>query len=220
MLLVIPAIELRNGVCMRSVQGEPGTEELYSSLRTHPEEFAKLWRRENSKTIHITDINALENGDLLTNAHLIGQIVRSVDIPVQLFSSCETIEDCEFWLENGIYRIILSVLAFKNSEEVSKLIGKYTPSRVVMGIRSDNGKISGHPSFPDMTDVECAMYAKSLGFKRIVYTDVHWEGKLTGPDISVLKNIAVESGLRITAAGGVASPEHLWQLQELEEFGV
>jgi phosphoribosylformimino-5-aminoimidazole carboxamide ribotide isomerase len=220
MLLIIPAIELRDGVCMRCIQGEPGTEQLYSALRTHPEELVKLWRRENSKTIHITDVNAIETGDLEKNAELIGQIVRSVDIPVQLFSSCSTIEECEFWLENGIYRIILSVLPFKNGEAVTKLIQKYTPSRVVMGIRAENGMIGGHPAFPEMSVEECALFAKSLHFKRIVYTDVNWEGKLSGPDFPVLKNIAETSGLRITAAGGVASPEHLWALQQLEPFGV
>ncbi|HYF01894.1 MAG TPA: HisA/HisF-related TIM barrel protein [Patescibacteria group bacterium] len=220
MLLVIPAIELRDGVCLRCIQGEPGMEQLYSALKTHPEELVKLWRRENSKTIHITDVNAIETHDLETNVEMIAQIVRSVDIPVQLFSACATIDECEFWLENGIYRIILSVLPFKNGEKVTKLIQKYTPSRVVMGIRANNGNISGHPAFPEMKVDDCVIFARSLGFKRIVYTDVSWEGKLSGPDISVLKSIAENTGLRVTAAGGVASPEHLWALQALEPFGV
>lgn len=220
MLLVIPAIELRDGVCMRSVEGEPGTEQMYSALRTHPEEFAKLWRRENSKTIHITDVNAIETGNLEVNAGLIGQIVRSVDIPVQLFSSCASPEECEFWLENGIYRIIVSILAFKSPAAMEKLIQKYTPSRVVMGIYSDGGMIAGHPDFPRMSDAECVQYAKNLGFKRVIYTDTSWIGTLRGPDISLLKKLAGGSGMRITAAGGVANPEQLWKLQELEPDGV
>lgn len=219
MILVIPSIDLRGGHCLRCITGEPGTEQLYSSYSFQPENLAKLMRRENAKTLHITDHDSIE-GDDTANEKIINDIVHGIDIPVELLRSFRTVSDVESQLQNGIYRVVLNSLILTNPEGVRQLVAKYSASRIIAGVRA-NGNITVLPSAtPPLTAVEFALKAKQIGITRLIYTDVSWEGMLCGPDTDLLKNIAIETGMRITAAGGVSSPQHLWALQELHPFGL
>ncbi len=220
MVLVIPSLELRNGRCSRCVQGEPGTEELYNYYSETPEQLIRLLRRENAKSIHLTDRDSLEGKDNSANREAIIRLARSVDIPIALLSSCATPEECRYWLDNGVYRIIISRLARTHAGEVRDLIDEYTASRVVFGILADNGKVILHDLLSPISDTEFALSIRALGGTRIFYIDLAWEGSLAGPDFDSLRRIAVESGLRVTAAGGIANARQLWKLQELESCGV
>ncbi len=220
MILLIPSIDLSNGHCARCIMGEPGTENMYSLISDHPFELARLWRRENAKTLHITDLDSMKGRDNSENYKTILEIVKSVDIPIQLLSNYHTIEECRFWLEHGIYRVIVNELIYTDPEGIRALVEEFTPSKVVVGIRAKNGQVVFPTLKKQVSDTEYALYAKELGIKRLVYTDISWEGSLAGPDFEMLRRIAKESGLRVTEAGGIASPEQLWKVQELHKDGV
>jgi phosphoribosylformimino-5-aminoimidazole carboxamide ribotide isomerase len=220
MILIIPAIDLEHGHCQRCIKGAPGTESLYSTISSHPFELAKLWRRENAKTLHITDHDALDEHNPHSNTETVLSIVRSVDIPVQLLSSFPTAEECAFWLDNGVYRVIINEVLHTDFDGVARLVEKYTPSRIVTGIRAKAGKVVFPDIDLDITDTEVARITKEAGMKRLVYTDISWEGTLCGPDFGMLRDIAAVSGLRVTAAGGVGGPEQLWELQKLQPHGI
>lgn len=220
MVLVIPSLELRNGRCSRCVQGEPGTEELYTYYSETPDQLIRLWRRENAKSIHITDRDALEGRDNAANRQAIVTLARSVDIPIALLSSFTTPEECRYWLDNGVYRIIISKLARTHADEVRELVDEYTASRVVFGIIAHKGNVILHDPLPTVGDTEFARDIAALGGTRIFYIDIAWEGSLAGPNLPALRRIAVESGLRLTAAGGIANAHQLWDLQTLEADGV
>ncbi len=220
MILVIPAIDLEHGQCARCISGEPGTEHLYSLISEHPAELARLWRRENAKSIHITDHDALHAEHSDFNASIIKELARSVDIPIQLYSYFPNVEQCRVWLENGVYRVIICQLVLNDPEGVRKLVEDYTSSRIILGIRAKNRKVIFTDTPRDMNDIELALAAKSLGIQRLVYTDVSWEGSLCGPDYDILTDIGLSSKMRITEAGGVAKPEQLWKLQELQKEGI
>lgn len=219
MILVIPSIDLRGGHCLRCIAGEPGTEELYSSYSFHPDNLAKLMRRENAKTLHITDHDSIE-GDNTVNEKIINDIVKGIDIPVELLRAFRSVEEVEQQLENGIYRVVLNSLILTDPDGVRSLVHKYTPSRIIAGVRATGYTTVLPPADPPLKTIDYALKAKELGITRLIYTDVSWEGTLCGPDISILKTIAIETGMRITSAGGVSSPQHLWALQELQKFGL
>lgn len=220
MILVIPAIELCHGRCARAVSGKPGTEHLYSVYAESPEKFSSLLRRENAKSIHVTDRDALETGDTTVNRDKILGLVRSVDIPVALVSDFSTPDDVRFWLENGVYRVVLGKVARLYPTEIQNLIEEFTPSRVVFGIVSHHGWCMHHGSLPAMRDVDFARFVESLGAKRLVFTDASWEGTMCGPNIEELLEIAHASHMKITAAGGVANVQQLWDLQSHERDGI
>lgn len=220
MVLVIPSLELRNGRCSRCVQGEPGTENLYNYYSETPEQLLRLLRRENAKSIHLTDRDSLEGRDNSANREAIIRLAQSVDIPIALLSSFATPEECRYWLDNGVYRIIISKLARTHADAVRDLIAEYTASRIVFGIIAEQGKVILHGQLPTISDTDFAGSIRELGGTRIFYIDIAWEGSLAGPDFNNLQRIAVESGLRVTAAGGIANARQLWELQRLESFGV
>lgn len=220
MLLIIPSIDILNGHCKRCIEGSPGTESLYSDYSCHPEQLVQLWRRENAKSLHITDYNAMDEHHPQINIEPILRMVKATDIPIQLLSSFPTVEDCAFWLDNGMYRVILNEVMLTDPEGVKSLIKQYTPSRVVAGIRVKNG-------LPTMPDIDCSLsvdalidHAMNIGINRIVYSDIDWEGSLQGPDFSQLESIAQNRKLRITVGGGIGGPKQLWDLQSLRNLGI
>ncbi|MFZ9761593.1 MAG: HisA/HisF-related TIM barrel protein [Candidatus Kapaibacteriota bacterium] len=220
MLLIIPSIDIHHGSCRRCIEGAPGTESLYAEYSHHPERLVQLWRRENAKSLHITDFDAMFEHAPDANTELISSMIKATDIPIQLLSSFPDIEHCAFWLEQGLYRVIINEVLLTDPEGVKALVQQYTPSRVVAAIRVSSDRVT----LPDMDcglDVkEIINLAQSLGMNRIMYADTSWEGTLHGPDLDILKDIAQHSSMRITVGGGIGGPEQLWALQELRSFGI
>jgi phosphoribosylformimino-5-aminoimidazole carboxamide ribotide isomerase len=219
MILVIPSIDLRHGHCLRCIEGEPGTEKLYNSYSFHPDNLAKLLRRENAKSVHITDHDSFDD-DKDANTDMIDAIIRSIDIPVELLRCFDTVEEVEEQLEKGVYRVVLHSLILTDPEGVRSLIKHYTPSRIIAGVRADKDIAVMPSNVHGLTALDYGLQAKALGITRLIYTDISWEGTLCGPDTDILRTIAIKTQMRITAAGGVSSPSHLWALQELQPFGL
>ncbi len=219
-MLVIPAMDLSGGECRHTVRGEPGTGPLYAEYSTHPLQLARLWRRENAKSIQIEDCDGYAGRDSTRNTKTILHLVRQIDIPITLLSRFENTEACRFWLDAGVYRIIVSRLARRDPEGVRTLLREYSPSRIVFGIRASDGKVQHDKDVAAERDSAFALFVRELGGMRLVYADVGREGSLAGPNYQALQRIAVESGLRVTAAGGVATVQQLWRLQQLCPYGV
>ncbi|MFN8367703.1 MAG: HisA/HisF-related TIM barrel protein [Candidatus Kapaibacterium sp.] len=220
MMLIIPAMDFTQGHCVRKIQGEPGTEHFYEKLSENPHELAKLWRIENAKSLHITDRDSLNGNDNSDNIASINDVIDAVDIPVELYSDFKSVEECEHWLEEGCFRLVLTTLLLDDPDGVRRLVDEFTPSRVVVGMRTNNRVIDFAGEYPTMKDIEFANLAKDVGIKRIVYSDANWEGTYFGPDVEILKAVAQETSMRITASGGIDSPQELWMIQDLYTYGV
>lgn len=215
MLLVIPAIEIKNGKCVRQVQDVDGCK--YSD---DPIEMAKMWRKENAKTLHITDLDGVSAG-FPVNIKTIKQMVKTVDIPIELGGGLRTFDAVKNALENGIYRTVIGTMLIENPEEAKRCIDRFGPSKVVLGIDAKNycatikgGEDSG------LTPISIALNARELGFRRIVYTDVLAINNLRKPNFDALKLLAQKIELRITSSGGVSCLEDLLKLQEYEPLGI
>jgi phosphoribosylformimino-5-aminoimidazole carboxamide ribotide isomerase len=220
MLLVIPSISLHNGKCHFLVKGERGTKQMYLKYSDKPEMLSLLWRRENAKTIHITDFDALNNEDNKLNIEKAIEISDSLDIPVQLLSEFKSIENCFMLLDRGIYRLILYDFAINNSNDTKELLKYYTSSHIAFLVNTYKGQTRFLKSSRTFTDIEYVNYLKELGASRIIFRDEARFDTNEGPDISAIKRICDTSKIKITVYGSVTNPEQLWYLQKYENLGI
>ncbi len=198
---------------MRCIRGVPGTEELYSEISEHPVELAQLWRRENAKCLHVTDIDSWKGIVSPLNIETVVAMQRSIDIPIQYVSRQQTVEAYRELLERGVYRVAVNKVAWIYPDETRAMLEQYGPSRVIFGVRAHNGMVDMGAEHAPVPDEDFLRHVAAMGGKRVIYTELDWEGNLTGEDVSTIKRVAAVAPLRFTMAGGIASPEHLWTLQ-------
>jgi phosphoribosylformimino-5-aminoimidazole carboxamide ribotide isomerase len=218
MLLILPAIDIKDGRCVRLVQGAQGTEKIYSD---DPVQMAILWRGENSKTIHVVDLDGAFDGKM-KNLDVLQRMMKAVDIPIQIGGGIRTYEQVKQLFEIGVYRVVLGTSAIDDPELVSRCIAEFGARKIVIGIDAKNGVVmtKGWKENTGIEAVSLALNMKALGVCRIVYTDISRDGMLSGPNYEAIQNIAQRTGLKVTASGGVSSYQDLIKLQELEKFGV
>jgi phosphoribosylformimino-5-aminoimidazole carboxamide ribotide isomerase len=216
MLLIIPAIEIKGGRCVQMVQGVEGF-----SYSDDPVEMAKLWRKENAKSLHVTDVDGAMQGRLV-NTESIKRMVNTVDIPIELGGGLRTLDAVKQAFELGMYRVLLGTMVIENPDEAKRVIDAYGPSKVVLGIDAMDGIVATHGwvETSGLTALTVALNAKALGFRRIVYTDIRLDGTLRGVNLNILRELAEKTGMRVTSAGGIAGLEDLLKVQELEMYGV
>jgi len=216
MLLIIPAVEIRGGRCVQMVQGEEGF-----SYSDDPVEMARLWRQENAKSLHVTDIDGAIEGRLI-NAYTVRRMVELVDIPVELGGGLRSLEAIRQAFAIGVYRVLVSTMFIEQPEEARKALELFGPSKIVLGIDAIDGIVAtrGWRQSSGLTALSVALNAKAIGFRRIVYTDIRLDGTLRGVNLRVLRELGEKTGMRITAAGGIAGLEDLLKVQEMEPFGV
>jgi phosphoribosylformimino-5-aminoimidazole carboxamide ribotide isomerase len=217
-MLVIPVIDIKNGKSVRMIEGLEDKTMLYSDS---PLTMARLFRKENAKCLHITDLDGALSGEMI-NYRMIKNIVDTIGIPVQLGGGIRTYDKAKKILEElGVYRIVLGTAVVEKPHFVEKLLSEFSPSKIVIGIDTRNGYFvkTGWRETTDIKGVDLAKKMKSLGVYRIIYQDVSRVGVLTGPDIEGLKEVS-KTGLKITAAGGIGGYEDLRKVQDLEPIGV
>jgi phosphoribosylformimino-5-aminoimidazole carboxamide ribotide isomerase len=216
MLLIIPAIEIKGGRCVQMVQGVEGF--TYSD---DPVEMAKLWRKENAKSLHVTDVDGAMQGQLV-NTDVIKKIVDTVDIPIELGGGLRTFDAVKQAFDLGMYRVLISTMVIEDPEEAKRAIHAYGPSKVVLGIDAMDGIVATHgwAESSGLTALSVALNARVMGFRRIVYTDIRLDGTLRGVNLTVLRELAEKTSMRVTSAGGIAGLDDLLKVQDLERYGV
>jgi phosphoribosylformimino-5-aminoimidazole carboxamide ribotide isomerase len=218
-MLVIPVIDIRNGKSVRMIKGLEEKTFVYSES---PLTMARLFRKENAKCLHITDLDGAISGNMI-NYDTIKEIVDKVGIPVQLGGGIRSFDIAKQLLDElGVYRLVLGTAVVEKIDLVEKLLAGYSHSKIVVGIDVRDGYFvkTGWTEKTDIKGVELALIMKSMGVKRIIYQDVSRVGTLSGPNIAGLKEIAQKTGLRVTAAGGIGGYPDLAKVQELEPLGV
>lgn len=216
-MIIFPAIDLRNGKCVRLVQGELDKETVFSD---NPVEMAKSWEAQGATFLHLVDLDGAFAGKP-QNLEIIKEIVTAISIPVQLGGGIRSLDTIEEVLNAGVNRVILGTVAIKNPTMVQQACAKY-PGRIVVGIDSKQGKVAveGWGETSTETTVELANKMKDMGIQRIIFTDISKDGMLEGPNLASTKELALQTGLKIIASGGVSSIEDIKALKELEIAGV
>ena len=217
-MLLIPAIDLRNGFCVRLLQGESDKETVYSK---DPAATAVTFEEAGAKRLHLVDLDGAFQGEG-ANTSSIRSILKNVSIPVQIGGGLRKEEDIDRMLALGVSAVIVGTMAVKHPNLLEKLLKKYTDEQIILGIDARNRKVSveGWKEITEIQDVEFALRWKNSGIKRVVFTDISRDGMLSGPNLAALREMAEHTGLKIVASGGISSMDDLEQLKTLEPNGV
>ena len=217
-MLLIPAIDLKNGRCVILLQGEADAETVYSD---DPAAMARSFEDAGAKRLHLVDLDGAFRGQG-TNLDSIHSILKTISIPVQLGGGLRTADDVERMLKLGVSSVIIGTMAVKNPDVFEDIIKRYSSEQIILGIDTRNRKVAieGWQEGTEIYDVDFALHWKKVGIQRVVFTDIARDGMLSGPNMEALRNFARGTGLKIVASGGVSSMEDLEQLKTLEEDGV
>ena len=217
-MLLIPAIDLKNGQCVRLLQGEADAETVYSN---DPAAMAGTFEDAGAKRLHLVDLDGAFKGQS-ANLASIHSILKTISIPVQLGGGLRTSDDVERMLELGVASVIIGTMAVKNPDVLEDIIQRFSGKQIILGIDARNRKVAieGWQEGTEIYDVDFALHWKKVGIQRVVFTDIARDGMLSGPNMEALRNFARSTGLKIVASGGISSMEDLEQLKTLEEDGV
>lgn len=222
-MLVIPAIDLRDGRCVRLRQGRYEDETVYFE---DPVRMAKLWRVMNAKVLHLVDLDAARTatgGPASNNRDVIARTTEALDIPVQVGGGIRTLDDVAAMLRLGVYRVVLGTAAVRDPDLVSEAVARFGPGRIVVGIDAKDGEVrtEGWEAGSGVGAVDLAVDMEGRGVRRFVYTDISRDGTLEGPNIAAYREMANRlQKARITASGGVGGYRDLLALQALDPIGV
>ncbi|HEY4611838.1 MAG TPA: HisA/HisF-related TIM barrel protein [Bacteroidota bacterium] len=219
MLLVYPTIEISHESCMMLVRGSPGSERRYS---IDPIQMAVLWRGENAKTLHVVDRDGVAEG-VVRNFDCLKRMVQAVDIPVQVGGGLRTYEEVKKLFDVGVYRVVIGTASVENPALIGRLIKEFGARKIAISIEARNGKVQtvGGTKPTGITPLQLTDEMRKLGVCRVVYSELDQSnGHLTDEFYNDLKELALKSGVRVTAKDCVDSYRDLIRLQELEKFGV
>lgn len=214
---IIPAIDLRDGRCVRLVQGERGTETIYSD---EPVEMARRWEELGAPRLHVVDLDGAFTGTP-QNLDVVRAMVKAVSIPLQLGGGIRSLETVRDILEIGVDRVILGTAAILYPQLVSECCRNFE-ERIMVGIDGRDGlvAIEGWEATVEIKVEDLAVKIAGLGVKRVIFTDTRRDGTLRGPNLEATRNMARVSGLKVIASGGVSSLEDLRKLKSLKSEGV
>ena len=217
-MLLIPAIDLKNGRCVRLLQGEAAAETVYSD---DPASMARSFEDAGAKRLHLVDLDGAFKGKG-ANLVSIRSILKNISIPVQLGGGLRNAENIEQMFELGVSSVIVGTMAVNNPDVLEEVIQRFSGEKVILGIDARDRKVSieGWQEGTEIDDVEFALRWKKFGIQRIVFTDIARDGMLSGPNLEALGDFARRTGLKIVASGGVSSMEDLELLKTLEVDGV
>ncbi|MFC2091383.1 1-(5-phosphoribosyl)-5-[(5-phosphoribosylamino)methylideneamino]imidazole-4-carboxamide isomerase [Elusimicrobiota bacterium] len=201
-MIIIPAVDIKGGRCVRLLQGESDKETVYSD---DPLRMAKRWCSEGAQRLHLVDLDGAFEGSM-KNMPIILDIVRELDIPVQVGGGIRDLTTAQTLLDNGVARIILGTSAVWDKELLSSLIDKW-PDRISVGIDSRDGKIAveGWKDITDKDPVEVAKHMAAAGVTEIIVTDIKTDGMLKGPNIELVNEVACSIDISVIASGGVTT---------------
>jgi len=216
-MLIIPAIDLKDGRCVRLFQGEMDKETVYFE---NPIEAAKHWLAEGARFIHIVDLNGAVEGRPVHTKE-VAAICKQAGLSVELGGGLRSIEAVEAALDLGVARVVIGTAAYENAEFLRALCKSF-PGKIVVGVDARQGKVAvrGWLETTSMPAVELAKRCENDGVSRIIYTDIGRDGTAKGVNIEETLKIARAVKVPIIASGGVSTLDDIRKLAPLELEGV
>ena len=209
---VIPAIDLKDGRCVRLLQGDFSKETVFS---TDPAAVARRWQEAGAPRIHVVDLEGAASGQA-HNSEAVARILEAVDIPIQLGGGVRNMETLEGWLARGVQRVVLGTAAVEDPDFLQQACARFGDG-VIAGIDARNGLVaaSGWTRTTEVDALELVERVGGLGARRIIYTDIATDGMLKGPNLESVQQITSCTSLPIIASGGVSTIDHLVSLNNL-----
>src|SRR6185369_781396 len=217
-MLIIPAIDLRQGKCVRLTQGRKDSVTVYDG---DPVQVAHNFERDGAQMIHVVDLDAAFSEQNSNNREALRRIIHSINVPVQMGGGIRSVQAVEQAIALGVTRVVVGTVAAESIEELKTMVN-YAREQIVVGIDAKAGQVvtRGWEKEEPLTALSLSRRVAEIGVQRIVYTDVQRDGMLTGPNIEQTCIIACESGLKVTASGGVSSLADLKRLKDASDCGI
>ena len=209
---IIPAVDLRNGKCVRLYQGDYAQETVFSD---DPAAMARRWQSEGAKRLHLVDLDGAAEGEP-RNLDAIENILAAVEVPVQVGGGIRSLETIVQLLDLGVSRAILGTAAIEDPLLVEKACRQFG-GQIIVGIDARDGMAAtrGWLQQSSIAAGELANRMVGLGARRFIYTDISRDGTLTGPNFEAIAELLSQVGVPVIAAGGISSIEHLTRLAGL-----
>ena len=211
-MIIIPAIDLKNGQCVRLLQGKKDLSTTYSD---NPVEVAKRWVSLGAKLIHIVDLDGAFTGNQ-KNRDTVRAIREAVDVDLELGGGIRDMEGIKSWIELGINRVILGTVAVKNPELVKQAAREF-PGKIFVGIDAKDGRVAvkGWEEVTEFDAFELAKKMEKFNVAGIIYTDISRDGMLTGPNIEATRKMVESVSIPVIASGGISSIEDIKRLKDI-----
>jgi phosphoribosylformimino-5-aminoimidazole carboxamide ribotide isomerase len=218
-MMIIPAIDLRDGRCVRLTQGRKELTKIYDG---DPVEIAKSYEAAGAQMLHVVDLDGAFSESNSRNRQVLSNILRAVNTPIQFGGGLRSHKDVLDVCRLGVARVVLGTMAVEEPEALGKLARQLGAHRVAVGIDARKGRVTtrGWETQKPLRALDLALEVARLGVERIVYTDVGRDGMLQGVNTDDPCMIARTSGLKVTASGGVSSLEDLKRLKVISECGI
>jgi len=216
-MILYPAIDLKEGACVRLRQGDMGQATVFG---TDPAAQARAFATAGFEWIHVVDLDGAVSGRA-ANADAVRSILDAVDLPIQLGGGIRNSAAIEFWLAAGVRRVVLGTAAVDDPDLVRAAAGRH-PGRVVVGIDARGGQVAveGWARAARVSALELALGFEAAGAAAIVYTDIERDGMLAGPNVAATAALAAALTTPVIASGGVSSLDDLKALQAVAGKGI
>lgn len=216
-MIVIPAIDIKQGRCVRLLQGRMDAETVFSD---NPAAMAVQWKGLGAKRLHVVDLDGAISKEPV-HFDVVRAILEAVSLPIQIGGGIRDMETIARYIDAGVDRVIIGTEAIRNPALVRDAARRY-PGRIVIGIDARNGKVAieGWTHTTQTSAVDLAKSFENCGIAAIHFTDIHRDGMQTGPNIEETQKLAEAVSIPIIASGGVSTIEDIEKLLPLEAFGV
>jgi phosphoribosylformimino-5-aminoimidazole carboxamide ribotide isomerase len=214
---IIPAVDIKEGQCVRLVQGKVDQKTVYSN---DPLSMANHWDEEGAQTIHVVDLDGAFQGSPI-NAEIVKNIIYSSSVDIQVGGGIRTLKTIETYAKAGAYRIILGTVAQQEPEFVKEACKRF-PNKIIVGIDARDGLVAvkGWVEVSEQKATDLAQKLKGYGIAGFIFTDISRDGMLQGPNLESIKKFAESAQLPVIASGGVSRLEDIKSLANLESYGV
>ena len=216
-MLIIPAIDLKDGRCVRLYQGDMEKETVYYDS---PLEAARHWAKQGATLLHVVDLNGAVEGHPVHKTE-VAAICTALEVLVELGGGLRSMKAMEEALTTGVHRVVVGTAAYENRNLLRSVCKKW-PGKIIVGIDARQGKVAlkGWKEDTMMDAVELAMRCEEDGGARIIYTDISRDGTQSGVGIEETRRLARAVKIPVIASGGVASLDDIRRLKEIEGDGV
>ena len=216
-MIIIPAIDLKEGRCVRLVQGRMERETVYGE---DPVEMAKYWESKGAERLHVVDLNGAVSGSPVHRS-LMEEIARSVHIPVEVGGGIRDLKTIEEYLSSGVNWTILGTTAFQNPSVIADACLRF-PGRIILGVDARRGKVAiqGWNEMVSREATELAREFEGMGLSAVVFTDIERDGMEKGLNWEMTKAFARATSTPVIASGGVSGIEDIERLKGTEPDGV
>jgi phosphoribosylformimino-5-aminoimidazole carboxamide ribotide isomerase len=212
-MIVIPAIDLKDGKCVRLLQGKRDAVTVYSD---DPVSMAKHWQDAGAELLHIVDLDGAFSGEQ-KNLEIIKAIRKALEIPIQVGGGIRSLGCIESLLGLNIDRVIIGTSAVQNPQMLREACKRF-PGRILVGVDARGGMVAvkGWEEMTSLSAIEFARNAQALGVAGIIYTDISRDGMLTGPNIEAMRQMVSAVDIPVIASGGVSGIDDIRALMKIE----